>query len=60
MTVGLFHSSCPHCKSVDFRAVGVRNSFEKAINWIVQPYRCGLCGHHFFLPRWQAPLADPA
>jgi hypothetical protein len=24
--------------------------------WILSPYRCSLCGHHFFLFRWQAPL----
>jgi hypothetical protein len=30
---------------------------EKALFWLLQPYRCGLCGHHFFLFRWQANLA---
>jgi hypothetical protein len=30
---------------------------EQAINWLLQPYRCALCGHHFFLFRWQRPAA---
>jgi len=46
---------CPRCKSIEFRSVGVRNKLESMLQWLVQPYRCGLCGHHFFLFRWQAP-----
>ncbi|MEO8657277.1 MAG: hypothetical protein ABI693_02345 [Bryobacteraceae bacterium] len=52
----LFSTRCPHCRSIDFRSVGVRNTMEGAINWLLQPYRCSLCGHHFFLFRWQAPV----
>jgi hypothetical protein len=51
-------AQCPHCKSVDFRSVGVRNSIEKALQWIVVPYRCCLCGHHFFLFRWLIPVSE--
>ena len=53
-------SRCPYCKSVDFRSVGVRNSLEKAVYWLIQPYRCALCGRHFFLFRWQAPITGAA
>jgi len=48
-----FSAQCPNCRSIDFRSVGVRNSIEKAFHWLLQPYRCGLCGRHFFLFRWQ-------
>jgi transposase-like protein len=44
---------CPHCKSADFRSVGVRNALEEAIHWLLMPFRCGLCGRHFFLFRWR-------
>jgi hypothetical protein len=37
----------------------MRNTFEKAFHWLLQPCRCGLCGRHFFLFRWQETLADP-
>jgi predicted Zn-ribbon and HTH transcriptional regulator len=47
---------CPHCKSIDFRNVGTRNTFERVFYWLLQPCRCGLCGHHFFLFRWQVPI----
>jgi predicted Zn-ribbon and HTH transcriptional regulator len=47
---------CPHCKSIDFRNVGTRNTFERVFHWLLQPCRCGLCGHHFFLFRWQVPI----
>ena len=46
--------ACPHCKSIEFRSVGVRNAIESAIYWLFQPYRCERCGHHFFLIRWPA------
>ena len=46
---------CPHCRSVDFRVVGVRNFVEVAIHWFFLPYRCTLCGRHFFLFRWMVP-----
>ena len=52
----LFSTRCPHCKSIDFRGVGVRNALESAVHWLLLPYRCDLCGHHFFLFRWQAPV----
>ena len=51
---------CPHCRSADFRNVGVRNALEKAVYWILMPFRCDLCGRHFFLFRWRAPLHEPA
>ena len=50
-----FASHCPYCKSIEFRGVGVRNALERAILWLLQPYRCSLCGHHFFL----FPMAGP-
>ncbi len=53
---GLFSARCPHCKSVEFRSVGVRNSLERAFNWLLVPYRCEFCGHHLFLFRWQVPM----
>ena len=55
----MFHilsASCPHCHSIEFRGVGVRNAMERAIHWLLLPYRCDFCGHHFFLFRWQAPI----
>jgi len=48
----LFTRRCPNCRSVDFRGVGARNAMEKAIHWFLLPYRCSLCGRHFFLMRW--------
>jgi DNA-directed RNA polymerase subunit RPC12/RpoP len=51
--VGLFSTHCPYCRSIDFRSVGARNSIEAAFEWLLHPYRCGFCGHHFFLFRWQ-------
>ncbi len=56
----MFSMRCPHCKSVDFRGVGVRNVVEQALHWILWPYRCTLCGHHFFLLRWLAPIGGTA
>ena len=46
---------CPYCRSIDFRSVGVRNTMEQVIHWLLRPYRCSLCGHHFFLFRWLGP-----
>jgi transposase-like protein len=54
----MLSARCPHCRSIDFRSVGIRNTFEKLFHWILQPYRCGLCGRHFFLFRWQAVTPD--
>jgi predicted Zn-ribbon and HTH transcriptional regulator len=56
---GLFAAQCPHCKSIDFRIVDARNGMERAFLWLLRPYRCGLCGHHFFLCRWQLPPGLP-
>jgi hypothetical protein len=53
----MFVTHCPHCRSIEFRRVGWRNSMEKAMAWLLLPYRCELCGHHFFLFRWQTPFA---
>jgi hypothetical protein len=57
---GLFSRCCPYCKSIDFRNVDVRSAMEGAFHWLLQPFRCGLCGHHFFLFRWQARIAGEA
>jgi len=54
--LALFSKCCPHCRSIEFRIVGTRNGFEKALQGILQPCRCCLCGHHFFRLRWQTPL----
>jgi hypothetical protein len=48
----LFTGRCPHCRSVDFRAVGIRNGIEAALLLLLRPQRCELCGRHFFLCRW--------
>lgn len=53
-----FAARCPRCRSIDFRSVGVRNFIERAIHWLFLPYRCELCGHHFFLLRWRAIPAE--
>jgi transposase-like protein len=52
----LLSARCPHCRSIELRSVGVRNAMEKAFLWLLQPYRCCLCGRHFFLFRWQAAM----
>jgi predicted Zn-ribbon and HTH transcriptional regulator len=44
---------CPHCKSIDYRKVGARGALEEALQWLLRPFRCGLCGHHFYLLPWQ-------
>ncbi len=59
-TLGLFSTCCPHCKSIDFRSVGTRNAFERTFQWLIQPYRCGLCGHHFCLIRRFAAIGNSA
>jgi hypothetical protein len=59
-TVGLFSTSCPHCRSIDFRSADARNVAEKAFRWLLQPFWCSLCGHHFFLFRWQVPVEGTA
>jgi predicted Zn-ribbon and HTH transcriptional regulator len=51
---------CPHCKSVDFRGVGLRNWLERMARFVLAPYRCSLCGRHFFLLRWTAPAEGTA
>jgi predicted Zn-ribbon and HTH transcriptional regulator len=53
-----FSAHCPHCKSIEFRSVGVRNTIEKIVFWILRPCRCGLCGRHFFLFRWQTSAME--
>jgi hypothetical protein len=53
-----FSVHCPHCRSVDFRTVGVLNFIERALFRLLQPCRCELCGHHFFVFRWQTPIAE--
>jgi transposase-like protein len=58
--LGLFSTECPHCRSIDFRPVGPRNSVEGAFHWLLQPFRCSLCGHHFFLFRWQTLVGGNA
>jgi len=44
---------CPHCHSIDFRVVGVRNSVEEWLSWLLRPCKCGLCGRYFLLFYWQ-------
>lgn len=56
----MFSEKCPYCRSIEFRGVGVRNSFEQALHWILLPYRCFLCGRHFFLFRGVAPVEGTA
>ncbi|HSM76844.1 MAG TPA: hypothetical protein VLT57_04430 [Bryobacteraceae bacterium] len=56
----LCSARCPHCRSAEFRGVGLRNTFELALRWLLLPYRCSLCGRHFFLFRWRAPVAGTA
>ena len=53
----MFLPSCPHCRSIEFRGVGARDALERALSWILLPYRCGLCGRHFFLFRWLGTAA---
>lgn len=57
---GPLSSCCPFCKSIDFRSVDARNSVERTFCWLLQPYRCSLCGHHFFLFRWHTPIESEA
>jgi hypothetical protein len=52
----LFSTHCPNCGSIEFRGVGVRNSWESFLRLLLLPYRCDFCGRHFFLFRWQAPI----
>ena len=52
----IFSTHCPHCRSIEFRSVGVRNIMERALLWLLLPYRCSLCGRHFLLFRWLAPI----
>ncbi len=56
----MFSARCPHCRSAEFRGVGLRNILEKAVRWLLSPYRCDLCGRHFFLFRWRAPAGGTA
>lgn len=52
---GVLSNRCPHCKSIEFRSVGVRNSMEGAFLWLLLPHRCDFCGRHFFLFRLLVP-----
>ena len=56
--LSLFSTGCPYCRSIDFRSVDIRNALERAFLWLTHPYRCELCGRHFFLFRWQTPMAN--
>jgi hypothetical protein len=58
--MGLFSKRCPYYRSIEFRTVGIRNSMEGAIYWLLHPFRCSMCGHHFFLFRWQIPVGGTA
>jgi len=57
---GLFSTRCPHCRSIDFRSDGTRSVVEVAFQWLLQPFWCSLCGHRFFLFRWQIPVVGAA
>lgn len=54
----MIKAQCPHCRSIDFRRVGARNGVERAMLWLLQPYRCSLCGRHFYLFRWLSPASE--
>lgn len=58
--LGLHPARCRRCRSIDFRGVGARDAIERAFLWLRQPYRCSLCGQHFFLFRWQASTEGTA
>ena len=59
LSAGLsFSTCCPYCNSIDFRSVGRRNWFESTFRWLLQPYRCSLCGHHFCLIRRPLAIGD--
>jgi hypothetical protein len=53
--LGVIFPRCPHCRSVDFRSVGDRSALEAALHFILLPFRCALCGRHFFVCRWLLP-----
>ena len=36
--------------------IGMQNAIERALRWLLQPCRCDLCGHPFYLFRWQVPV----
>ena len=55
-----FSMKCRHCNSIDFRTVGARNRIEASLLWILQPCRCELCGHHFYITRWRTSLEGTA
>ena len=59
---GLFNAGLDskEWRSIDFRGVGVRNAVEKAFQWLFLPFRCSLCGRHFFVFRWVAPANGTA
>ena len=59
-TISLLSAHCPHCKSIDFRSVDARNAIERAAYRLLRPYRCELCGQHFLLLRWLAPIQTTA
>jgi len=50
--MGIFSTRCPYCRSISFRSVGIRNEFERLLQTLLHPYRCSLCGRHFFLFGW--------
>jgi hypothetical protein len=56
----LFSTCCPYCRSIDFRSVDTRSAIEAAFQWLFRPYWCSLCGHRFFLFRWQIPVGGKA
>jgi hypothetical protein len=58
MFPAVFSKGCPHCRSIDFRSVGSRNFIERAFHWLLLPYRCDLCGRHFFRFSWQVSFGD--
>ncbi len=58
--MSLFSTRCPHCGSIEFRSVGVRNFLEQAVFWLLQPCRCDFCGRHYFIFRWQLPVEGTA
>ena len=58
--MGWFSTSCPWCRSIDFRTVEPQNGFERFFRPLLQTYRCSLCGHGFCLIRRSAVIGDAA
>jgi len=56
--LGFLPGRCPHCRSIESRRVGPENALDRLTSWLLQSYRCALCGRQFHLFRWQSPVMD--